>query len=186
LSQLASDLKEHSWSHFSDWKSAVLTNSASELFRNEVARKTGTLSKPTDTGFRSYAQNRLSINRDAQEICRNITKNLEDEVETVGNLGPEKGQLECVTSFLFHDGVVRDSHYSPIKAIHKTSLADFTRAVKKIASKALSDDLFDSVSALRAVEDIDKIESVYELLLFWRRFTYPKMSIHPRMGNAQC
>lgn len=184
LSELASDLNDHSWAHFSEWKSAVLTNSASELFRKEVARKTGTLSKPTDTGFRSYAQNRLTISRDAQEICRNITKPLEDEVAPVGNLGPEKGQLKCVTSFLFHDGIVRDSHYSPIKAIRKNSLADFAKAVKKIESKALSDDLFDSVSALRAVEDIDKIESVYELLLFWRRFTLSEDEYSP--SNGEC
>ena len=184
LSELASDLKDRSWSYFSDWKSAELTNSASDLFRNEVARKTGTLSKPTDTGFRSYAQNRLSINRDAQEICRNITKTLEDEVVPVGDLGTEKGQLKCVTSFLFHDGIVRDSNYLPIKGIRKKSLSDFAKAVKKIESEALSDNLFDSVSKLRAVEDIDKIESVYELLLFWRRFALSGNEYSP--SNGEC
>ncbi|MRR57831.1 MAG: hypothetical protein EG824_06425 [Deltaproteobacteria bacterium] len=184
LSRLASDLKDRSWEHFADWKSAELTNGASELFRNEVARKTGTLSKPTDTGFRSFAKNRIQINRDAREIYRSLSAAIEDEVELVGSLGPEKGQLECATSFLFQDGTIRDSLYSPVKAIRKNSQSKFAQSVKKIASRAVHDDLFDGVSELRAIEDIGEIDSVYELLLFWRRFTLAGEVYSP--SNGEC
>jgi hypothetical protein len=184
LSKLTSNLKNRSWKLFSDWKSTELTNTASELFREEVARKTGTLSKPTDTGFKSFAQNRLQINRDACEICRNISEVLEDEVELVGTLGPEKGQLYCATSFIFQDGTIRDSLYSPIKAIRKGSQTNLVQIVKKIELRALSDDLFDSVRELNEIEDIGEIDSVYELLLFWRRFTLDGEVYLP--SNGEC
>jgi len=184
LETLASGLKERSWDFFTEWKSCELLNSASELFREEVARKTGTLSKPTDTGFVAYGKNRIQINRDAHEICRNFTSAIEDDIETVGSLGLEKGQLECATSFRFHDGTIRDSRFAPVKAIRKTSQAQFAQSVMRIESRALHNDLFDSISELRVIEDISVIESVYELLLFWRRFSLDGEEYSP--SNGEC
>lgn len=184
LEVLASGLLERSWDFYADWRSSKLTNSASDIFREEVARKTGTLSKPSDTGFAAYAKNRLRINLDAREICRNLSTVIEDDVEPVGYLGPMKGCLECATSFRFQDGTIRDSRYSPIKEVRKSSQAQFALTVKRIESRAMCDDLFDSVSALRTIEDISVIDSVYELLLFWRRFTLGGEDYSP--SNGEC
>jgi ABC-type multidrug transport system ATPase subunit len=183
LSELSADLKKQSWFHFSEWKSIELTNSASRLFRDEVAKKIGSLTKPPDTGFRQFAENRLGIKRDAREICKNMAMAIEDDVEVVGSLGPDKGELKCVTSFCFHDGIIRDSNYSPLKGPKKGSLANFAKTMKDIESSALSDDLFDHVSELNSNEDIDAIESVYELLLFWRRFTLAGEVYTPSTGE---
>jgi ABC-type cobalamin/Fe3+-siderophores transport system ATPase subunit len=183
LSELSVALKEQTWRHFADWKSIELTNSASRLFRDEVARKIGALTKPPETGFRQFAENRLIIKRDANEICKNIAMTIKDDVEAVGSLGPDKGELKCVTSFCFHDGVIRDSNFSPLKGPKKGSQANFAKIIKCIESSALSDDLFDHVSELNSNEDVDAIESVYELLLFWRRFTLADEVYTPSTGE---
>lgn len=183
LSELFVDLKKQAFLYFADWKSIEFTNSASKLFRDEVAKKTGALTKPTETGFRQFAENRLSIKRDANEICKNIAVVLEDDIESVGSLGPDKGELECVTSYCFHDGVIRDSNFSPLKGPKKGSQSSFAKTVKNIESRALFDDLFDCVSELNSNEDLDEIESVYELLLFWRRFTLAGEVYTPSTGE---
>ncbi|KGJ92081.1 hypothetical protein [Thalassotalea sp. ND16A] len=184
LSALATNLKRRSWEYYVDWKSSELTNSASKCFRDEVARKTGALSKPIDTGFKLFASNRLKIRRNAQEVCLNINKAIADEVEAVGTLGVNKGQLDCVTSFKLQDGTIHDSLYSPIKQIRKSDQKDFSRAIKDIEKQALSDNLFDSITQLNSIEDISKIVSMSDLLLFWRRFTLSGDDYSP--SNGEC
>lgn len=184
LERLASGLLEGAWGHYIDWKSAVLTNSASLLYRDEVARKTGTLTKPTETGFRTFAANRITIKRDAIEVCTNISYQFSDETKDIGSLGPDKGELECSTSFQFHDGKRGDKKFKPIKDIKKSTQAAFVAAVKKIEQTALLDNLFDGIADICSIEDAEKIESVYELLLFWRRFTLKGEVYSPSTGEC--
>ena len=153
------------------------------LFRDEVARKTGTLPKPTNTGFNKYAMNRLKIKKDAAEILRNLSMPIEDEIETVGMLGPEKGELKCVTSYCFHDGFLSKSKYSPLKSIKKTPQKKFSSCIKEIEQEALGCELFTHIRKLNAIDDVDKIETVYELLLFWRRFELNGDEYKPSKGE---
>lgn len=185
LNELASGLKEGAWRHYLDWKGSILTNSASRCYREEVARKTGTLTKPTETGFRKFATNRLVIKRDALEVCRNILFQFSDETESIGSLGPDKGELHCTTSFQFHDGKRGDGKFHPIKdIIKKAGQAAFVTAIKKIEAAALSDNLFDAITDLNSIENVVDIESVYELLLFWRRFTLNGEVYSPSTGEC--
>ena len=183
LQAVADKLKIAMWKYFTDWKSISLLNNAVKLFRDEVARKTGTLSKPTNTGFSKYAVNRLKIKKDASEILRNLSVSIEDEIETVGTLGTEKGELKCVTSYLFHDGSLSKSKYSPLKSINKTPQKDFSKCIKEIEQEALGSKLFYHIGELNAIEDIDKIETVLELLLFWRRFELNGDAYEPSKGE---
>ncbi|EJG0176289.1 hypothetical protein DC922_RS23755, partial [Vibrio parahaemolyticus] len=76
LDYVSSKLNEGSWGLYSDWKSSQLTDSISKRFREEVTRKTGERSKPSGTGFKEFATNRLNIERDARKILHNIGKNI--------------------------------------------------------------------------------------------------------------
>jgi predicted ATPase len=184
LNVLSSKLKNGSWELFTEWKSAKLTDSASQCFRNEVTRKTGERSKPSDTGFKTFATNRLNIGRDTNKIIENISKNIKDKIENVGVLGPDKGLLKCATSFQFQNGNIHESKYLSIKSIRKQDQKEFVRVMRAINDKATSDDLFDSVTELNAIVDIDKISSLSDLLLFWRRFTLSGEGYSP--SNGEC
>ena len=183
LQAVADKLKIAMWESFADWKSIKLLNSAVILFRDEVARKTGTLSKPTNTGFSKYAVNRLKIKKDVSEILRNLSVSIEDEIAAVGTLGREKGELKCVTSYLFQDGFVRDTNYRPVQEIDKTPQKEFSTCIKKIEQEALGSKLFYHIGELNAIKDIDKIKTVYELLLFWRRFALNGDTYEPSKGE---
>ncbi|WP_428036120.1 hypothetical protein [Amphritea sp.] len=184
LSAMILGLKGGSWNLYSDWKSAELINSASNCFRNEISRKTGALSKPTETGFKRFARNRLSICRDVQKIYSNIEKVIENKIETVGSLGIDKGYLECVTSFKLHDGMIRDSRYIPIKSLRKGDQKSFVNVVRVIKDNAFSDNLFDYITELNSIEEVGRITVVSDLLLFWRRFTLGGEEYSP--SNGEC
>lgn len=184
LNYVSSKLSEGSWEHYSNWKSSQLTDSISKRFREEVTRKTGERSKPSGTGFKEFANNRINIEKDARKILSNIGKKIKDEAENVGMLGPEKGELKCVTSFKFQQGDIHDSKYLSITSMRKTDQKEFIQIIKDIKEKATSDDLFDSITLLNEIPDIDKIKSLSDLLLFWRRFSLQGEQYSP--SNGEC
>ncbi|MEZ9299333.1 hypothetical protein AB4168_12585 [Vibrio splendidus] len=184
LNYVSSKLREGAWELYSDWKSSQLTDSISKRFREEVTRKTGERSKPSGTGFKEFATNRINIEKDARKILRNIGKAIKDEVEKVGMLGPEKGELKCATSFRFQQGDIHDAKYLSMTSMRKTDQKEFVQMVKDITEKSTSDDLFDSVTQLNEILDIDKIKSLSDLLLFWRRFTLRGEQYSP--SNGEC
>lgn len=184
LNSLSLKLKNGSWELFVAWKSAKLTDSASQCFRNEVTRKTGERSKPNETGFKTFATNRLNLGRDAKKIIENINKNIQDKIENVGELGTDKGLLKCATSFKFQNGDIHESKYLSMKSMRKVDQKDFVRVMNAIKDKATSDDVFDSVTELNAIIDIEKISSLSDLLLFWRRFTLSGEGYSP--SNGEC
>ncbi len=61
LTKLITQLSERAWEQYCSRTEVQLLNSAISLFRTEVERKTGSPAKPTTTGFRGYAKNRISI-----------------------------------------------------------------------------------------------------------------------------
>ncbi|EJF9959234.1 AAA family ATPase, partial [Vibrio parahaemolyticus] len=136
LNYVSSKLSEGAWELYSDWKSSQLTDSISKRFREEVTRKTGERSKPSGTGFKEFASNRINIEKDARKILSNIGKNIKDEVEKVGMLGPEKGELKCVTSFKFQQGDIHDAKYLSITSMRKTDQKEFIQIIKDIKVKS--------------------------------------------------
>ncbi|WP_434145195.1 hypothetical protein [Photobacterium leiognathi] len=184
LNNVSSKLSKGAWELYSDWKSSQLTDSISKRFREEITRKTGERSKPSGTGFKEYATNRIIIERDARKILSNIRKSIKDEVEKVGMLGPEKGELKCATSFKFQHGDIHDAKYLTITSMRKTDQKDFIQMIKDVKEKSTSDTLFDSITKLNEIPDIDKINSLFDLLLFWRRFTLNGEQYSP--SNGEC
>lgn len=184
LISLSSKLKVASWEHFTLWKSAKLTDSASQCFRAEITRKTGERSKPSDTGFKAYALNRLNIWRDTKKTIGNINKEVKIQIENVGTLGTDKGLLKCATSFKFQNGDIHDSKYLSLRNVRKMDQKEFVRIMHAIKDKCTCNDLFDSITELNAIIDIDKISSLLDLLLFWRRFTLAEEEYSP--SNGEC
>lgn len=184
LSAILERFEGREWDSFSGWKEVVLMNSAIEKFRKEVERKTGSPAKPTSTGFKKYAINRATIEANAAAIIKSFDTGIPVEKQPVGSLGPDKGALELRTVLKFQNGRISDGSLGKRKAIKKGSLKDFANAIRKIRSHAYKDDLFQHVTALNEIEDIEKIETVYELLLFKRYFALEGKPYTPSSGEA--
>ena len=184
LNDLLERLDEREWSSFSGWKEISLLNSAIERFQGEVGRKTGIPPKPTSTGFGDYAMNRIAIERNAAEIIKNIDATIPLQSELVGSLGLNKGELEFRTEFQFQTGTLSSGALSSITAVKKTPQKEFARAVRQILAHVYSEDLFQYGADLNAIDEVESIGTIYELLQFQRYFALNGERYTPSSGEA--
>ena len=181
---LLNRLEEGKRKTFSIWKEIHLLNSAIETFRQEVARKTGAPSKPSKTGFRNYAHNRINIEVNACEILENIEKPIQSRIDPVGSLGPNKGHLDFCTETVIQNGNITDAKLSCISGVKKGTQKKFVKAIRKIARNVYTDDLFHCIAELNEIEDIDDIKTINELLMFKRYFSIKGEEYEPSSGEA--
>jgi ABC-type cobalamin/Fe3+-siderophores transport system ATPase subunit/predicted metal-dependent phosphoesterase TrpH len=184
LTSILKRFEAREWNSFSKWKEVAFMNSAIQIFRTETGRKTGIPDKPTTTGFRDYAINRAKIEANAKAIINSVDSKIPVEKKSVGNLGPNKGTLELRTELVFQDGGVTDSTFEKLKNIKKGSLKTFAKTVRDIEKHAYREDIFQYITTLNAIEGIEEIETVYELLLFKRYFALDSKPYSPSSGEA--
>jgi ABC-type cobalamin/Fe3+-siderophores transport system ATPase subunit len=184
LSKLLLRMMDREWKGYSGWKQISLLNSAIDKFRVEVERKTGTPAKPSSTGFREYALNRVKIGANAAAIIKSLDTPIKVQKETVGNLGTNKGELQLWTEFKFQDGTTIDGGLTKLKAVNKGPQKKFAQTLRDVLKHAYADDLFQHIAKLNAIEDVEKIETVYEMLLFKRHFALNGSPYSPSSGEA--
>ncbi len=184
LTELLVRLRKREWASFLDWKEVFLLNSAIKTFRREVERKTGAPAKPTTTGFRDYAMNRIEIQINASSIIKSIDTKIPMQSELVGNLGLNKGDMQFITEFKFHDGVIADGSLSSLTGVKKGTQKSVVKCVRDILQHAFSDDLFQHIAKLNEIEDVERINTVYELLLFKRFFALDGQPYSPSSGES--
>jgi energy-coupling factor transporter ATP-binding protein EcfA2 len=177
-------LNRQELSGFVGWKEISLLNSAIKTFRIEVERKTGSPQKPTTTGFREYAMNRIKIAACTRAIEKSLESVIANEQEIIGDLGSGKGELKFVTRFLFQNGTVTDGELSSLTDVKKGVQKKFSNALREIGKHVFLDDLFQYVSDFNATDGIDEVKTVYELLLFNRYFTLNGLPYEPSSGEA--
>ena len=184
LSELLNRLNTRKQLGFSAWKETCLLNSAIQTFRSEVERKTGTAAKPTTTGFRDYAINRMMVESNAAKIIKSIETQLSTHTQDVGSLGPNKGELECRTEYMFHNGTVSDSSLLSLSGVKKTVQKNFVNQVRRILVNVYTDELFPMIAELNDIDDVQDVKSVHELLLFKRYFSLGNSPYTPSSGEA--
>lgn len=184
LSGLLERLHTREWKSFTGWKEIELLNSAIKAFRREIERKTGKPAKPTTTGFRDYAMNRIMIEVNATKIVKSVDTEIPVQTVVVGSLGLNKGDLQFLTEFKFQNGAISDGALSSIKGVKKLPQKKFVNCVRNILKHAYADDLFQHISELNAIEDVEDIKTVYELLLFNRYFALDGQPYLPSSGES--
>jgi len=183
LTEAIQGLEVKSFEEFSNGKTAHLFNKIIEKFKQEVSKKTGTPTKPSETGFRKYAENRINIEMAAKTITDNINKEFELTEEYVGNLD-DKGELYCKTEIVIQDGGISESRFKTIKSVKKTTQKNFSKKIASIRDKVYAHDLFKEILELNQIEDIDSIPTILELLIFDKLFTIKGSEYKPSTGEA--
>jgi predicted ATPase len=158
-------------------------NTLVETFIEEIAKKTGKPSKPTKTGFREYASNRIKIEKNVNKIDNNINKRIKPKTEYVGNLG-DKGELYCKTEIVMQNGSIANSNFSTISNINKTPQKEFSNKISKIKNNIYTVKLFKKISELKSIDDIDNINDLDDLLLFNKYFTINDELYKPSNGES--
>lgn len=169
---------------FISWKQNELFNKLITIVNEEISKKTGSPKKPSTTGFRKYASNRIMIEIKTNEILANINKKIKDESVFIGSLGKEKGDLYCKTQIVFQNGEFIDANFTPVNDVNKKPLKEFGKIIKEISDNIYSPVLFEKVSELNNIDDIGLITSLHKLALFYRYFAIDDKSYQPSNGES--
>lgn len=184
LSRAISQLKSKTENNFFDSRSTQLLNSITELFKNEIAKKTGQPQKPSKTGFAKYASNRLKIETAVKKILSNVNKTVIPADQYVGNLG-EKGDLFVRTNLRIQDGSVWNSDFIPAKSgVNKKPQKDFIESIISVSKYVYSTELFEKISELNQIDRIESINGVSDLFLFYRHFLLNNDVYQPSNGES--
>lgn len=184
VQSLLQTLGEERWKRFVEWKEGHLLNGAIEKIKLEVSRKTGLPGKPSGTGFREYALNRIKIDAMAGKVLENLANPIPYGIEDIGNLGGEKGILSCKTRVCFQKGDITDSTLSAVAKVKKETQKKFAKAVLKVRDSAYGKDLFEVIADMNEIDGSEDIQSIYELLLFGRTFVAGGREYFPSSGES--
>lgn len=179
LSKITADTEEK----FVDYKSSILLNGIIEKFITEIAKKTGQPQKPTKTGFSEYASNRLKIEAATKKVLSAIDTQINAKSEYIGSLGV-KGDLFCKTNIIFQNGRVVNGEYSSVNSVKKKTQKEFAKRVESISKHIYSNDLFEKISEMNEIDDIETITSISDLLLFSKHFTLNGNIYSPSNGES--
>ncbi len=183
LNKIKVKLKLDSLNKFSELKSVILFNQLTSVFVEEIARKTGQPQKPTTTGFRDYASNRIRIERDINKINFSIAQTIKPEIAYVGNLG-EKGQLYCQTNLMIQNGSFVNTNYQPVKIATKNPQKNAAIKFSLIARHVYSSTLFEKITEFKQIDGSETINGINDLLLFYRHFTINNENYTPSTGES--
>lgn len=183
LSKIIDKVNSESEKRLIDYKSISLFNNLIKLFVAEISRKTGQPEKPIKTGFYEYASNRIAIEKDVRKILENISKPIEAQIEYVGDLG-EKGKLYCTTNLVSQDGKLTDSKYKHILSTTKTPQKLVAAQIEIIHRHMYSNALFEKIAELKNIESSETVNSIDDLLLFYRHFTLNDQVYTPSNGES--
>lgn len=180
---IISELKAETEGRLIDYKSLSLFNNIIEIFVGEISKKTGLPEKPIKTGFYDYASNRIDIERNINKIVDNITKEINPVDTYVGDLG-EKGKLHCQTNFIIQNGDITNSKYIPIRKVNKMPQKEVAKQLKTIKKYIYTNELFEKISSLNSIDGSETINSVSDLLLFYKHFTLNNKLYRPSNGES--
>lgn len=170
VEKMVEKIKAAQESEFIKLSESGLFNGLIDCINTELSRKSGSPSKPLSTGFKKYASNRVSIERNVNKIINNLEKPIEEKSEYVGSLG-EKGDLYFKTTVIFQDGKTSNTSFKPLSSVSKSPQKKFSKSIYNISKTIYTNKLFEEILRMNNIEDIDSIKTVYELGQFNKCFT---------------
>ncbi|MCL2290450.1 MAG: hypothetical protein FWC34_07085 [Bacteroidetes bacterium] len=183
LRKVITQLKDSTEEKIFENKSIKLLNGIISIFITEISKKIGQPPKPTKTGFAEYSKNRIKVERASKKVLENIKMTITPIKEYVGSLGI-KGELICNTKLIFQNGSFTDGNYTPVRRVNKTPQKQFVNAIMSIFNHIHSNELFSKISEFNAMESIETINSLNDLLLKYKYFTLNEIPYNPSNGES--
>lgn len=183
LSRVMSIVEAEKGKRYIDSKSVTLLNQLIKVVSDEVAKKTGSPVKPSTTGFRDFARNRIKIESGLKKIMSSMDTDIPDLVEPIGDLG-DKGKLDCITKFVMQNGTISDGSLYTLTKVKKTPQKEVALAIKAIFSKIYTNNLFEAITELTSINGFETIETINDLLLIKKYFAIEGDFYKPSNGES--
>ncbi|MDP2940567.1 MAG: hypothetical protein Q8O13_10945 [Candidatus Omnitrophota bacterium] len=183
LSEIIAEVLSEREDSFISSRGIKLFNNLISKIKSEIARKTATPMKPSTTGFKEYASNRINIERNIREIIGNMKKKIDNNSIYVGNLG-DKGELYCVSEVTIQDGGVVDSDFNSVTQVGKKLQRSFSTKICEISNALYASNLFEKINELNELDKIEDLKTIHELLMLKRYFMLVDVPYKPSSGEA--
>lgn len=183
LNKVSNRVRIEKDSRYMEKSSIKLLNQIIEFFNHEISKKIGSPTKPTSTGFKEYARNRIKIETNVKKILENLSIVIPKKKDYVGDLGV-KGKLDCITEFRFQDGFISDGALSSMSKINKTPQKEFVKGLKEVADNTYTDRLFSLIADMFEKNGVDTILQLNHLVLFKKYFAIEDNLYKPSNGEA--
>lgn len=141
-----------------DIKSVEMTNYSLKKIKSIADRNSDTVSKPSTTGFREFANNRLSLLRDIEVIKSNLSKPEYNERASIGTID-EKGKIYINKKYRLLCGDSKTTEFS----VGITKLNKILDIISEIGNKFESPSISTKIDELR---HLCSEEHIFSLKLF--------------------
>lgn len=163
LHKLLSKIEQNNYDLLSkdviDIKSVEITNYSLEKIKNIADRNSDTVSKPSSTGFREFANNRLSLLKDINVIKNNLSRPEYNERFVLGTI-EEKGNIYINKKYRFLCKSSKTAEFS----IGITKLNKIIECFDEIANKFVSPSISAKINELHLLCNEENILSLKPFL----------------------
>ncbi len=142
-----------------DIKSLKITNYSLEKIKNIADRNSDTVSKPSSTGFREFARNRLSLLKDIQTIKYNLLKPEYNERTILGTID-EKGSIYINKKYRLLCDDSKTNEFS----VGITKLKNIINIINEIENEFVAPSISTKISVLSCLCNDDNITSLKAFL----------------------
>lgn len=182
-------LKEYKKASFDILRSEFINQYSTKLFDDCIERMnsyvsdgTGTPPQPTETGFATFAKNRIGLMKKIATIKAALSTSIESEKEYIGDVG-NKGKGYLLTDVKLVNSLnVDDLDYSKMKS-NKTDIKTFLNLLGKIERNVLKGNVMNEITEISFLMDQKELTDLDAFLFVSKEFLLGNSKYNPSKGE---
>ncbi len=181
LSKLSVESYKDAVNEWYNQKSEYLIDDFATKIPIYVSENIGEPTPPTETGFASFAKNRLKIRKHTTKILKELNEEKNNVEDYIGNLGA-KGNVYLSTNFSFINSSNKSSIDHTTLNHNKGDLQPFVTNLENLKTSYTSNEITKTIQEIKLAYD-KGIKSMSDFMSIKKDFTINKVSYIPSKGE---
>lgn len=181
LTKLSTASYEDALNEWYNQKAEYLVDDFATKIPIYVSENIGEPTPPAETGFASFAKNRLKIRKNAEKILKELNEDVNNTDEYIGNLG-SKGKVYLSTNYSFINSSNKSTIDHNTLNHNKGDLQPFVANLENIKSSYASHNIPKIIQEIKVLYD-KGIKSMADFISIKKDFTINSVSYKPSKGE---
>jgi len=181
LTKLSTASYEDALNEWYNQKAEYLVDDFATKIPIYVSENIGEPTPPAETGFASFAKNRLKIRKNAEKILKELNEDVNNTDEYIGNLG-SKGKVYLSTNYSFINSSNKSTIDHNTLNHNKGDLQPFVVNLENIKSSYASHNIPKIIQEIKVLYD-KGIKSMADFISIKKDFTINSVSYKPSKGE---
>lgn len=181
LTKLSTASYEDALNEWYNQKAEYLVDDFATKIPIYVSENIGEPTPPAETGFASFAKNRLKIRKNAEKILKELNEYVNNTDEYIGNLG-SKGKVYLSTNYSFINSSNKSTIDHNTLNHNKGDLQPFVANLENIKSSYASHNIPKIIQEIKVLYD-KGIKSMADFISIKKDFTINSVSYKPSKGE---